>query len=200
MHRIVAALKAYFGRMDVADATVAAYHRALRHCDVERVKAACIEHVQQERYFPAVSQIFDRLVGGTVRLDTGERAWLEVMRAVSRWGRLRPWVFDDPALELAVEAIGKSNICDVDAAGMNTLRAQFIRIYASFVEAERDAAKQAMMLGLPFQSVLAGKVRRNAELAAPAPEGERVGPETIGQALLRALPGHGGGDEPPEAA
>jgi hypothetical protein len=198
MNRIVAYIQAAYPTVAIPDDTVKAYHHSLQNVDTTQVLLAVNDHMRRSRFMPSVAELLELVVERQLGMEPPEQAWLEVHRAISRWGRYRPWRFANAATDLAVEAIGKDVICNATDDTIGTVRAQWLRTYASLHRTEVEAAKQALAGGYPFRSVLAA--RQQTAIAVEEPprlgDGERVGSGTIGEALLRVLPP----DEPPEAA
>jgi hypothetical protein len=188
--KMLAYLSAMFEKQ-LPPETVAGWCEAMRSVPFERGMVAARKHVANSAFFPKVAEILGSAADDMVGIEEGEQAWLEVERAIRRWGRYREWKFDNPAIDLATEAIGKDDICNATAENIGTLRAQWIKSYTSFRNRELAAARHSLLAGVPFRSELrARQALPAASEPAPAPDGDRVGPETIGQSLMRVLPGY----------
>lgn len=93
-------------------------------------------HVAESRFFPTVADIrqavAERRVGA---VDIG-RAWEEVRRAISRYGRNKSPVFSHAAIENAVNTLGWIELCNSMEEDMPTIRAQFERYYKAGLETQ----------------------------------------------------------------
>lgn len=163
---IMAYLKAAYPRQEVTRETIAVYADSLRTLDAKTVREAVRTHVATQPFFPAISEILKPIAEAQVGAAPAEQAWLEVMRAIARWGRYQPWAFDNPVVGAAVDALGKDEICNSD--NLDVTRAHFLRIYESYRGTELAAAKVAPLHGREYQP--------------------RLGPAQVRQVLLARKP------------
>lgn len=182
-HRLFSYIQAHNPEVAYTDDTVKAWAHALQRVEARAVLAAVNGQMRASKWAPKLADVLDFLADRICRIESPETAWLEVERAIGRWGRYRPWKFENPATELATEFIGKDGICNASTEEMGRVRAQWTAAYRGFVAQERTAAKEALMTGVEFRSVLEAK-RRAGEL----PAAERTGPKAIGE-LLPKNPG-----------
>jgi hypothetical protein len=183
---LMAYLADAFPQKPIGTGTIAVYAEALRSVPYERAMAAARHHVANHRFFPSVAELIAPIADEAVGLEEAEIAWLDVKRAISRWGRYRTWRFDNPATDLAVETIGKENLCNAED-GLVAERAHFFRVYAAYRERDITDARNALVAGVPFQSRL--RERQNFALPhpnnppSPSEKRELVEPAHIGTVL-----------------
>lgn len=159
--KLMAYLAAMY-RERVPDETVAGWADALRTVPFERAMVAARKHVATSAFFPKVAEIIKPIAEVEVGLDDGEQQWLEVRRAISRWGRYRGWEFSNPITARVVEAIGKDDLCNSENLAVE--RAHFMRIYGSYHRSELEAAKHAPLMGREYTPRIGG-VARPAQLS-----------------------------------
>lgn len=161
--KIMSYLKRAYPRTEVTGETIAVYADAIRSLAFEVVMDAARRHVATSPYFPAVSELIGGVAERSVGMEPAEQAWVEVKRAISRWGRYQEWKFDNPATTLAVESIGKEALCNADET-LVAERAHFFRVYESYRQRELTEARTAPMLGRRYQPLI------GAPKAEPQPE------------------------------
>ena len=126
-------------------ATFALYAKALEPLSYDEINAGVTKCMRKCKFFPTVAEIFEaaesmkKTAAGNGKPDAGE-AWREAMKNVKRNGDYRPWRYSCPEIEIAVKRFGKMDLIMLESAGVNTARAQFMRIYNS--ELEREAERE----------------------------------------------------------
>ena len=126
--RILAVLIEVWPR-EVSAATVRAYQRAWSDLPYAAVNAAADAWLHEGRFFPAPSEIRERVIARGAALDSAEEAWSEVKRQIAAVGhRGRPRWSSEP-LEQTVAAIGWRDLCVCGDDGGGAMRAHFYRTY-----------------------------------------------------------------------
>lgn len=177
--RILAYLQAAYPRDRIPDQTVSVYVDALRTLESNQVLRAAQAHVATEKFFPSIAELIRPVAEAQVGMCRAEEAWIDVTRAISRWGRYTPWTFENPLIGRAVDAIGRDEICNSENLAVE--RAHFMRIYASYRDTELTAAKVAPVSGRTYRPLL--------------PSGGRSGQESAGAAVARLIAAKKGGAE-----
>jgi len=151
--KLLALLKAAFPSQDMPREMVEVYCRFLADCDYGAGCNAVASHIAKEKFFPKISELRSAIAEEAVGAPGWEAAWGEVMRAVSSLGRWRSPEFSHPAVAAAVDCISWEAICNSDAQGLNTLRAQFRDAYQSVRSRAVAAANtQPLLAGLSARS------------------------------------------------
>lgn len=131
------------------------YARALQDVPLDELDAAMVRLMRTSKFFPSVAEILDAVkttrdvISGK---DTGGAgaAWQEAMELVKHVGPYRPWTYSSPAVERAVKQFGKMELCALETDGVNTARAQFMRIYNEAADREREREEvRATLKALP---------------------------------------------------
>lgn len=124
--------------------TVKFYVAALNDLTFEQVLAALSKLCRTAKFFPTVAEIFEAAesITNTAQekagvLEPGE-AWEEAMRNVRENHVYKPWVFSTPEVEQAVKQFGKMELVQLEESGVNTARAQFMRIYEGCVRRSKE--------------------------------------------------------------
>lgn len=155
--KVMTYLRLALPRQEIAEGTVAVYCDALRTVPYEAVMAAARTHVATSSFFPTIAELLKPIAEATVGSEPAEQAWLEVKRAISRWGRYQPWQFANPITTAAVEALGKESLCSADET-LVAERAHFMRIYESYRQRELEGVRVAAVTGREYRSSLPAPV------------------------------------------
>lgn len=149
--RIVALLQGAYPRQEFPDSTVEVYAMALVDLDYADVVEAVTRLVQTSRWLPTIAEIRERVAEARLELPDPEMAWVEVRKAIQRYGvyqPLPPWSCDEVAQ--AVEIIGWRELCTNPQTAAS--RARWIEAYRAI----RLRAVEREMAGgaLPGQLLL----------------------------------------------
>lgn len=155
--KLMAYLMAMYPNQAIGEATIAGYCDALRTTPFETAMTAAQACVAAGRFFPTVAELLRPIAEATVGSEPAEQAWLEVKRAISRWGRYQPWQFTNPITTAAVEALGKESLCSADET-LVAERAHFMRIYESYRQRELEGVRVAAVTGREYRSSLPAPV------------------------------------------
>ena len=124
--------------------TVKFYVAALNDLSFVQVRAALAKLSKTAKFFPTVAEIYEAAesITNTAQkksgvLEPGE-AWEEAMRNVRENHVYKPWVFSTPEVEQAVKQFGKMEFVQLEESGVNTARAQFMRIYEGCVRRAKE--------------------------------------------------------------
>ena len=95
------------------------------------------------KFFPTVAEIFEQVENiqqfvTQTELPPADEAWQEATRLAHDKFIYGKWEFSCKEVELAVKRFGKKELCYLEPDGMNTARAQFMRIYNSILQREHD--------------------------------------------------------------
>lgn len=156
--RIVSALTPYliaFPNNKVTDTTLVIYAKALSELSIDEIDAAMLKLLRKNNFFPSVAEIFAqaeniRDYASANDIPTPGEAWQEAMREAHDKFVYGEWELSTPEIEQAVKSFGKMALCELTPEGMNTARAQFMRIYTGICERKRDRkTNEAVMKSLP---------------------------------------------------
>lgn len=131
------------------------YAVALSEYEPAAIKVAMEKLIKSSKFFPRVADIIeaiasiqehaDRLNGGGT-LTAGE-AWEDVQREIKRrsYYSSEPWQFANKEVEKAARQFGLLELSTLEMDGVNTARAQFMRIYDSIMNrAKEDKANEKL--------------------------------------------------------
>ena len=127
------------------------YIGALDDLTYDDVNAALTKCLRNAKFFPTVAEIYEA-AGSIKKTSAGDgdkdagQAWEEVMQLVRRCHVYKPWTFSTPEVEQAVREFGKQELCELEAEGVNTARAQFQRIYNAVVSRRKERAENKEIL------------------------------------------------------
>lgn len=128
------------------------YAKALNDYSLPEIEAAMTKLLAVSKFFPSVSEIIEQIhnVRG-IASDAPElaaaEAWGEVMDYVKHKGIYQSWPYSRSEVKEAVRQFGgREELCLLEMDTVGVARAQFMRIYDSIVQREkdRDASKWAI--------------------------------------------------------
>lgn len=100
---------------DLTDLTFEMYWNGLKDYSIEEVQAAFnahLQHPEEGRWWPKVSDIIKNCKGGT--MDNALRAWNEVETAIRKVGAYQDVVFHDPLIHQIIHKMGGwMMLCDI---------------------------------------------------------------------------------------
>ncbi len=100
---------------DLTDLTFEMYWNGLKDYSIEEVQAAFnahLQHPEEGRWWPKVSDIIKNCKGGT--MDNALRAWNEVETAIRKVGAYQDVVFHDPLIHQIIHKMGGwMALCDI---------------------------------------------------------------------------------------
>lgn len=137
----------------VTPETFTAYAAGTADLDPDLLRATIGKAVRTCKFLPVVSEVMD-IAAGLVGEITGKRvkdpdeAWKEVLRQIQVAFVYKKPEFSAPEIEQAAQAFGWTALCNVPVDGMNTARAQFLRIYEGVCSRRRDRAASAKVLNM----------------------------------------------------
>lgn len=146
--KLISMLRAAWPRQEVLPETAEVYAAMLADLPFEEAKAAVTRLVQTSKWFPAISEIRERVAESRCALDPPELAWGEVQKAISRVGAYHQPLFENPAVQCAVNAIGWRNIC-LDE-NLSATRARFIDAYRASRQQQIEAQTTGRALPSPY--------------------------------------------------
>lgn len=147
------------------------YAKALRALPLEQIEAAMNKSLRTMRFFPSVAEIFaeaesvTRYINGTEDKSPDE-AWSEVVRQMQEVFIYKKPAFSTPEIEKAALAMGWDALCQVPVEGVNTARAQFLRLYEGVLKRKREAKTNADVVAMmPAEKVQALMSKTTAKLS-----------------------------------
>lgn len=155
---IVMALVPYllaFPQSKMTQEGLVVYAKALQSLSVAEVDAAMLKLMRTCKFFPSVAEIFEQAdamksYARKASLPSPDEAWQEAMREAHDKFVYGKWELSTPEIQQAVDNFGKMALCELEPEGMNTARAQFMRIYTGICERKRDRkTNEAVMKSLP---------------------------------------------------
>lgn len=171
---IVKILKPYFmafPKSGMDEGALLIYARALSDLDPVEVQAAMLMLLKTSKFWPSVAEIYDAAksirerVQGTA-IPTAADAWGEAMTLVRKRGVYEPWTYSCREVEEAVTRFGRQELCMLEEQGINTARAQFMRMYEQIVrrrKTERDVDDVMERLPDARVQIARGKIIELAE-------------------------------------
>ena len=133
----------------------AIYATVLQNESTEAINAAMLKLCRTCKFYPTVAEVLEQIESVTdyatdSRLPSPDEAWEEAMREAHDKFVYGKWELSTPEIEQAVKNFGKMALCELEPDGMNTARAQFMRIYSAICERKREAkTNQAVLDALP---------------------------------------------------
>ena len=129
------------------------YAKALSSLSIAEINAAMLKLMRTCRFFPTVAEIFEQAAvmrdfAAGKGIPTPDEAWREAMREMNDKFVYGKWELSTHEIEQAVDNFGKMALCELTPEGMNTARAQFMRIYASIVSRAKEKATNRQVLNL----------------------------------------------------
>lgn len=129
---LMAVLMAAYPNQSIGEPTLKVYAMMLRDLDYLEVMDASQHLLSECRFFPTIAEIRQTVAERRCTLPEPAEAWGEVMRAIRDVGFYGRPHWSSDAVRRAVAAIGWENICQCERDDLNTLRAQFERIFAAY--------------------------------------------------------------------
>ncbi len=119
------------------------YAKALSDLSIAQINAAMLKLMRTVKFFPTIAEIFEQVENiqqfvMQTELPPADEAWQEATKLAHDKFIYGKWVFSCKEVELAVKRFGKKELCYLEPDGMNTARAQFMRIYNSILQREYD--------------------------------------------------------------
>lgn len=135
------------------------YAKALSELSIPAIDAAMLLIMKTSKFFPTVAEIFEAaevmqdFVQGT-GLPSPDEAWAEAIREAHDKFVYGKWELSTPEIEQAVNNFGKMALCELTPEGMNTARAQFMRIYSAICSRKKDkTVNENVLKSLPQRHV-----------------------------------------------
>lgn len=146
---VLDALVAAFPRYVMSEETVRIYARFLVDVRLEDAVAAVAKWIAREQRFPMIAELREACaaVSGDGPPDA-DRAFAEVLRAVSRWGAWGEPRFSHSSIKEAVEAIGWRELCLTKHDDHAALRAHFRQAYDAAKKRRTDPGHAALVAGV----------------------------------------------------
>ena len=146
--RLVAMLRSCWPRQEIKQDTAELYAAILGDLPWEEAKAAVMRLAQTTRFFPTIAEIREQVAEARCALDPPELAWGEVQKAISRVGSYQQPLFENPAIQRAVNAIGWRNICLDD--NLSATRARFTDAYRAARQQQIESQTTGRALPSPY--------------------------------------------------
>lgn len=180
---IIKALTPYLAALPqskINEGSLIVYARALSSLSIAQIDAAMLKLMRTSKYFPTVAEIFEQVeniqqFAAKKEIPAADAAWQEAMRLAHDKFIYGKWQYSCKEVELAVKRFGKNELCVLEPDGMNTARAQFMRIYESILKQQKDKKVNSVILkSLPEQTVksIIGDLASNMDIDK-LPEGDK---------------------------
>lgn len=143
--KLVVFMRAAFPRVEIPEETARLYAVSLLDVDREAATRAVSKLVVNSgRFFPTIAELREQIADAAgAGVPDADRAWGEVMRAVSKFGAYRSPVFSHPAIAATVESLTWREICASD--NVPALRAHFGKAYEAAKKRAIDPAHVALV-------------------------------------------------------
>lgn len=133
----------YKNANDVSAETISAYMLLLADIPFVQLKTGVIKCIATCKYLPSIAEIREaaREVIAEVtdsRLKTYAEAWAEVENNVKTVGYYGKPAWSTPEIEEAVRSVGWIELCVLESADVNVMRAQFKGIYNTICERSKE--------------------------------------------------------------
>ena len=128
---------------EVSTETIKAYTALLSDIPTPQLKASVVKCTTTCKYLPSIAEIREAAMEISAevtdsRLKTFAEAWGEIEKNVKTVGYYGKPQWSAPEIEEAVKIIGWIELCTVEQAALNTMRAQFKGIYTSICERKQQ--------------------------------------------------------------
>lgn len=130
----MAILMSAYPKTEIGDGTIAVYARMLRDVPATEADEALEDILSQCKFFPTIAEIRQTVSERRLGLAADAAAWGEVMAQVRESGIYREPSWSSAVIAQAVHAVGWRNVCLCEESQLNTLRAQFERMYRAYRE------------------------------------------------------------------
>ncbi len=137
------------------------YATVLQDESVEAINGALLKLCRTCKFYPTVAEILEQIESVTecakgTGLPSPDEAWEEAMRECHDKFTYSKWELSTPEVEQAVKNFGKMALCELEPDGMNTARAQFMRIYKGICDRKKDQIQNEKVLkALPRKNLTA---------------------------------------------
>lgn len=149
----------------ITEDTIRVYAVALSELSEAELQAGVLRCMRTCRFFPSIAEIMEasREVVEAVKgseIRDGDEAWQEVQKAVRYTLTYNEPEFSNQQIKQAVDTIGWRSFTECKIGDINTLRAQFLRIYDSICKRRNNERINANVLQLinpgQLQSITGG--------------------------------------------
>ena len=113
------------------------WYEVLSDIENSDFEKAVMWHMRNSKYRPTPAEIREAVRTLVAPAKTGDEAWGEVLKAISRYGSYSEPEFSDPITALAVERIGWLSICRSNESDLPIIRAQFRNLYNNIKENQK---------------------------------------------------------------
>lgn len=135
------------------------YAKSLIHVSLSLIGAALKKHLQTCKFFPTVAEIIEQAeslactAADTVIKTPGE-AWAEVVQELTQNFIYKEPQFSSPQIHRAARYMGWNALCMLSVDEVNEARSQFMKIYQSVLDQEKQTQRNRMILdNLPHREI-----------------------------------------------
>lgn len=119
------------------------YAKALSSLSITEIDAAMLKLMRTMKWFPTVAEIFEQVddvkrFAANHEIPTADEAWHEAMKLAHDKWLYGKWEYSCKEVERAIDNFGKRELCTLESEGINTARSQFMRIYSSIVQRNKN--------------------------------------------------------------
>lgn len=131
------------------------YSKALVQLPLQVIEMAMAKLLQTNSFFPTVAEVYkaaEDIESHIKREATGEytptaaEAWEEIQQHVKQIGTYGKWPYSHDEVKRAAEQFGVYELCVLPADGVNTARAQFMRIYDGILQRSKEECRNKRAL------------------------------------------------------
>lgn len=164
---IIAPLMCAFPNAKITDDTIGIYALALSELSPEELQAGVLKCMRTCKFFPTIAEIMEKAqeiveVVSDTQARSCEDAWKEVLTQMEKAFVYRKPEFSTPEVEKAALSMGWTSLCNLLVDGMNTARAQFLRIYESVCKGKREDRINGAVLNVMGESSVKQLVSKTA--------------------------------------
>jgi hypothetical protein len=127
---------------ELTDATIKVYEKYLADIEPDDLKVAIEECVATCKFFPRIAEIREKAGENALRREgvpSAADAWAEVQREIRAKGFYQAPEFSHPLVREAMHAAGGwAHLTGPDEPNLETVRAQYMRIYDSMLKRVKD--------------------------------------------------------------
>lgn len=156
MQEIIKLLTPYlmaFPSSKANEGTLIVYAKALAALNLAEIETAMLKLLRTTKFFPSVAEIYEaaeniKAFANRKEIAQPADAWEEVMRQVHDVFVYKEPVFSSPAIKRAAMSMGWTSLCELPVEGMNTARAQFMRIYENEINRAKNRKTNAEIINM----------------------------------------------------
>ena len=140
---VMAVLATSYPNFKLTVETMTVYKQLLSDIPVDYLKAGCLKHATENKWFPSVAELraaaFDVMTNKPT-IPSAFEAWQEVRESILKYGRDRKPLFSHPVIERSVNVMGWKELCLSENSDYD--RAHFFKVYESMLYRAEESVKR----------------------------------------------------------